>query len=259
VVADSHQLEQVFLNIINNAVDAMLEHSRRGLLDVTISSQGPHISLEFHDSGPGIREVNRIFDPFYTTKGVGKGTGLGLSICYGIIKEHGGDIRAFNHLNGGAVLQVILPTAVAGAEVPMVKEPAGRAVPLHGRVLIIDDEEAVIEFEREVLCGAGAEVVCLSTGEEAIAHLAEGQFAAILVDSSMPGAMNGIDVYRWVAEHRPELKSRIILAFSSLTDSELRHYVEENHIRHITKPFEVSELIAITGQAMQDIKSAASV
>ena len=259
VVADSHQLEQVFLNIINNAADAMLEHSRSGELEVTISSQGAHVSLEFHDSGPGIKEVNRIFDPFYTTKGVGKGTGLGLSICYGIVKEHGGDIRAFNHVNGGAVLQVILPTVAAGLEVPKVKEPAGRAVPLRGRVLIIDDEEAVLEFEREVISGAGAQVVCLNTGEAAISQLAEGQFAAVLVDSSMPGTLNGIDVYRWVAEHRPELKSRVILTFSSLTDSELRHYVEEHKILHITKPFEVSDLIAVTGLAMQEAKSAASV
>jgi two-component system NtrC family sensor kinase len=259
VVADAHQLEQVFLNIINNAVDAMLEHARKGRLEVAITTQDSHVSLEFRDSGPGIREINRIFDPFYTTKGVGKGTGLGLSICYGIIKEHGGDIRAFNRPDGGASLQVILPTVEAVAEVSKPKEPVGRAVPLQGSVLIVDDEEAVLEFEREVLAGAGADVVTLSSGESAIARLRDDSFDAVLVDSSMPGALNGIDVFHWISENRPEMKTRVILTFSSLTDSELRKFVDEHQILSITKPFEVSELIGLMGRAIQGRKSAAAV
>ncbi|HWR15588.1 MAG TPA: PAS domain S-box protein [Terriglobales bacterium] len=257
VVADAHQLEQVFLNIINNAVDAILERSRGGKLEVSIVVQDAHVSLEFHDSGPGIKEVNRIFDPFYTTKSVGKGTGLGLSICYGIIKEHGGDIRAYNHPSGGAVLQVVLPMA-AEAAVSKTADLSERSVPLQGRVLIVDDEEAVLDFEREVLAGAGAQVVCLNSAELAIATLAAEQFDAILVDSAMPGALNGIDVYRWLAEHRPESKGRVVLTLSSLTDSELRKYLEENGISYISKPFEVSDLIALTASAMQANKSAAS-
>lgn len=256
VVADAHQLEQVFLNILNNAVDAMLEHSRGGKLEVAITVHNHQINLEFHDSGPGIKEVNRIFDPFYTTKGVGKGTGLGLSICYGIIKEHGGDIRAHNHVNGGAVIQVVLPTA-ATAEHPVVEsEPAGRRIPLQGRVLLVDDEEAVLEFEREVLTGAGAKVVCVSTGEAAIGKLSAEQFDAVLVDSSMPGALNGTDVYKWIAFHRPESRHRLVLAFSTVTDSELRDFVEKNAILSINKPFEVSDLIAVISRAMQTTKAA---
>ncbi len=100
VSGDPHQLEQVFLNIINNAVDAMMEdktsEERGRKLKVRVSTRGNHIQIEFQDSGPGIKEPNRIFEPFYTTKSVGKGTGLGLSICYGIVKEHGGEISARN-------------------------------------------------------------------------------------------------------------------------------------------------------------------
>ena len=258
VVADAHQLEQVFLNIINNAVDAMLEHSRGGKLEVTVAVQGGQISLEFHDSGPGIREVNRIFDPFYTTKGVGKGTGLGLSICYGIIKEHGGDIRAFNHVKGGAVVQIVLPSAAMSAEDAVAAEPAGRRIPLQGRVLLVDDEEAVLEFEREVLTGAGAHVVCVTNGETAISKLSSEDFQAVLVDSSMPGALSGTDVYKWIAEHRPELRRRLVLAFSSITDSALRKFVDENAIPFINKPFEVSDLIAVIGAAMQEKKIASA-
>ncbi len=258
VVADPHQLEQVFLNVINNAVDAMLEHARGGKLQVIINQTAGQISIEFHDSGPGIREVNRIFDPFYTTKGVGKGTGLGLSICYGIIKEHGGDIRAFNHVSGGAVLQIVLPSASAEVQVAPEAESSGRRVPIQGRVLLVDDEEAVLEFEREVLSGAGAQVECVASGEAAILKLASEQFDVILVDSSMPGALNGIDVYKWIVEHRPESRHRLVLAFSGITDGKVKDFVEQNSIPFITKPFEVSELISLIGRAVQTSHAASA-
>ncbi len=111
VIADGHQLEQVFLNIINNAADAMQENGQGGNLEVSIFEDRGFACVQFHDSGPGIAEIGRIFDPFYTTKKVGKGTGLGLSICYGILKEHEGEIIASNHERNGAVFQVRLPLA----------------------------------------------------------------------------------------------------------------------------------------------------
>ena len=112
VTADPHQLEQVFLNIINNAVDAILEAAKGGgKLKVRVHTTDGQVGVEFLDSGVGIKDPNRIFDPFYTTKSVGKGTGLGLSICYGIIKEHGGDITAHNRPEGGAAIEVRLPAS----------------------------------------------------------------------------------------------------------------------------------------------------
>src|SRR5713101_243925 len=151
VTADPHQLEQVFLNIINNGVDAMLEAGRGGALKVRVFAHEGNVITEFQDSGPGIKEPNRIFDPFYTTKSVGKGTGLGLSICYGIIKEHGGDISARNRDSGGAVIQVRLPgSGRAGAPEPVLPA-APRKLVIEGCVLLVEDEEAVLEFERDVL------------------------------------------------------------------------------------------------------------
>ncbi len=111
ITGDAHQLEQVFLNIINNAVDAMMDLGQSGVLKVQIYAEDGRACIEFRDSGPGLRAPNKIFDPFYTTKKIGKGTGLGLSICYGIVKEHRGDILAFNHEEGGAVFQIKLPVA----------------------------------------------------------------------------------------------------------------------------------------------------
>jgi two-component system NtrC family sensor kinase len=155
VIGDAHQMEQVFLNIINNAVDAMLDSqppgSETGRFDtrelmnlmrpsgqpregettppappaqrpgphrlrVSLHHQDGRVCAEFQDNGPGIREPSKVFDPFYTTKSVGKGTGLGLSICYGIVKEHGGEISAHNAPEGGALFRILLPAAPPEAE-----------------------------------------------------------------------------------------------------------------------------------------------
>ena len=116
-MADPHQLQQVFLNLVNNAVDAILEHSSEGDLWVRTAKEGSKFIVEFQDSGPGVKDASRVFDPFYTTKPVGKGTGLGLSICYGIVTEHGGHIRVRNVPPHGACFTIEIPD-----QPPAVKE-----------------------------------------------------------------------------------------------------------------------------------------
>ncbi len=116
VVGDSHQLQQVFLNILNNAYDAVREAGRQGRIEVSTSFTDQFVEIAFRDNGPGVVYPERIFDPFFTTKDVGKGTGLGLSICYGIVREHGGEIFCRN--NGdepGATFTVRLPLMTAEA------------------------------------------------------------------------------------------------------------------------------------------------
>ena len=112
VRGDPNQLLQVFFNLINNSVDAM-ETVGGGSLTVRMRTERGSVILDFSDSGPGLREPERVFDPFYTTKPVGKGTGLGLSICYGIVQEHGGQIFGFNRPEGGCTFRVILPAVLA--------------------------------------------------------------------------------------------------------------------------------------------------
>jgi two-component system NtrC family sensor kinase len=113
--ADPHQLQQVFLNLVNNAVDAILETSANGELWVRTAKEGDKFVVQFVDSGPGVKDPSRVFDPFYTTKPVGKGTGLGLSICYGIITEHGGQIRVGNVPPRGACFTIELPCSPIAA------------------------------------------------------------------------------------------------------------------------------------------------
>jgi len=111
VVGDSHQLQQVFLNILNNAYDAVQETRRRGVVEVETRERKGHVEVLFCDNGPGISQPDKIFDPFFTTKEVGKGTGLGLSICYGIVRAHRGDISARNNAGTGCTFTVRLPAA----------------------------------------------------------------------------------------------------------------------------------------------------
>jgi signal transduction histidine kinase len=123
VSGDSGQLLHVFLQIISNAVDSLREIGG-GSLDVRISSFGDHVSVEFSDSGTGIKEPEHVFEPFYTTKPVGKGTGLGLSTCYGIIQKHGGEITCRNRPEGGAVFTVFLRVDRAAESVVLEAAPA---------------------------------------------------------------------------------------------------------------------------------------
>lgn len=125
VMGDPHQLQQVFLNILNNAYDAVQDARRSGKVEVETSLRDGHIELVFRDNGPGIAHLDRIFDPFFTTKEVGKGTGLGLSICYGIVRAHRGEIAARNNPGGqGCTFLVRLPAATSSAQVLVAEEQA---------------------------------------------------------------------------------------------------------------------------------------
>jgi two-component system NtrC family sensor kinase len=110
MIGDSHQLQQVFLNILNNAYDAVRENAEGSRIDIATACKDDVLEVTFRDNGPGIGHPDRIFDPFFTTKKVGEGTGLGLSICYGIVKEHGGEILCWNNTDGpGATFTVRFP------------------------------------------------------------------------------------------------------------------------------------------------------
>ncbi len=261
VVADAHQIEQVFLNIINNAVDAILETGRSGKLKIRVHSQNGNICTQFTDDGPGIKDPKRIFDPFYTTKGVGKGTGLGLSICYGIAKEHGGDITANNAPEGGAIIEVKLP-AVEGAQAepeaakPVVRQHEGA---IHGRVLLVEEEEAVLEFERDVLTGAGAAVVTAKTSQDVKTRLLSEPFDAVIMSGKMPGQWSAKESYPWLKENCPGMETHILYTFSNgVEPGDGRAFLQENSVPYLVKPFEVAELITQARKLLQKTQAAAA-
>jgi two-component system NtrC family sensor kinase len=126
-LGDSQQLQQVFLNILNNAYDAVQEAGRRGRIRIHTRRQAEMIEVAVSDNGTGIADPERIFDPFYTTKQAGKGTGLGLSICYGIVRAHGGEIQCWNEDAGiGSTFVVRLPVATESALAAAAAKEAGR-------------------------------------------------------------------------------------------------------------------------------------
>jgi two-component system NtrC family sensor kinase len=261
VVADPHQIEQVFLNIINNSVDAILETGRRGKLKIRISCQGGHVSTQFTDDGSGIKDAKRIFDPFYTTKSVGKGTGLGLSICYGIVKEHGGDITANHAPDGGAVIEVRLPAVVSGAAQPESPKPAPRQHEgaTKGRVLLVEEEEAVLEFERDVLAGAGVTVVTARTSQDVKTRLLSEPFDALIMNGNMPGQWSSQESYQWLKENCPGMEAHVLFTFSNGVElSDGRAFLQENGVACLVKPFEVAELIAQARRLLQRAQAAAA-
>jgi len=261
VVADPHQIEQVFLNIINNAVDAVLETGRSGKLKIRVSCDSGFVAVQFADDGPGIKDPKRIFDPFYTTKNVGKGTGLGLSICYGIVKEHGGDITAHNANGGGAVIEVRLPKAVsAGAVVESAPvAPARREGAIQGRVLLVEEEEAVLEFERDVLMGAGASVVTATKSEDVKTRLLSEPFDAVIMSGRMPSDWNAKEAYAWLTQNCPGMENHLLFTFSHGGEQgEDRTFLQQNNIPYLVKPFEVADLISQARRLLQKAQAAAA-
>jgi two-component system NtrC family sensor kinase len=259
VIADPHQIEQVFLNIINNAVDAILETGRTGKVKIRIHCQNGHVCTQFADDGPGLKDPKRIFDPFYTTKSVGKGTGLGLSICYGIVKEHGGDITANNAPEGGAMIEVKLPVAVATKSEPEPEKMAARPREgaVSGRVLLVEEEEAVLEFERDVLMGAGASVVTARTSQDVMTRLLSEQYDAIIMSAKMPGEWNAKESYTWLKTNCPDMAGHILFTFSTGVDqSDARSFLQENSVPYLVKPFQMAELIAQTRKLLQKAQAA---
>ena len=261
VIADPHQIEQVFLNIINNAVDAVLETGRTGKLKIRVFSVGGQVSTTFTDDGAGIKDPKRIFDPFYTTKSVGKGTGLGLSICYGIVKEHGGDITANNAPEGGACIEVRLPAAATAKPESDVAKPVVRLHEgaIHGRVLLVEEEEAVLEFERDVLAGAGASVVTAKTSQDVKTRLLSEAFDALIMNGKMPGQWNATESCAWLKENCPTMEGHILFTFSnSVEQGDERAFLQANNIPYLVKPFEVAELIAQARKLLQKAQAAAA-
>jgi two-component system NtrC family sensor kinase len=254
--ADPHQMEQVFLNVINNAMDAMLEKGPEGRLIVKTYGKDRFVNIEFHDSGPGIQDPKRVFDPFYTTKSVGKGTGLGLSICYGIAKEHGGDIVARNRSEGGALIEVRIPAAgqeSTSTEKPI--EPPARELAIAGRLLLAEDEESLLEFERDLLVGAGAEVTVIKRREEIKDRLLVESFDAVIMNGK-PNGFTAPEVYRWLAEKRPGMEHHVLFTFSTIIEPETREFLETHNVPFLVKPFEVGDLITAVGKVMQKTQAA---
>ncbi|NTU81124.1 MAG: response regulator [Chloroflexales bacterium] len=249
--ADPHQLQQVFLNLITNARHAMVEKGGRGTLTLRTSvgaapDSTSAICVEIGDTGVGIPEWNlqKIFNPFFTTKPVGQGTGLGLSICFGIIKEHDGQIWAESQLGAGTHVYVALPIRVQDspeAELPAPpRDPADEPEPSFN-VLVVDDEEPVVRLMARLLRDLGHRSTVVTSGEAALEILGHEAFDVILSDVKMPG-LNGFAFASAIRERDPDLADRVIFITGDTLSPITRTALEQSGNLFLAKPFSIEQL-----------------
>jgi two-component system NtrC family sensor kinase len=247
--ADPYQLQQVFLNLVNNAVDAILEQSKDGDLWVRTGTNGDRIFIEFTDSGPGVQDASRVFDPFYTTKPIGKGTGLGLSICYGIITEHGGTIRVRNIPTRGASFTIELPFQTT-ASMPTFAPAQATVTGKEGRILLVDQDDSVLEAVGTILRGRDHRVQTARDGREARALLERQDFDLIVADLQVSDAANEDNLEGWLIQHKPSLKGRVIWmrAIAPPGSAEEKSAVSGRHV--LQKPFKANELLGAVDELL---------
>jgi two-component system NtrC family sensor kinase len=258
IYADPHQLQQVFLNLVNNAVDAILENAREGDLWVRTASDGERIIIEFTDSGPGVQDASRVFDPFYTTKPVGKGTGLGLSICYGIITEHGGTIRVRNMPTRGASFTIELPLQPFLQPPALSKKPAATAGK-SGRILLVDQDGSVLEAVGTILRGRAHQVKTARDLAEARDLLGRDEFDVVVADLQVSGGLNGDGLETWLAQYKPVLAQKMIWMCALAPSGEAREKFTRNGGRVLQKPFKAGDLISAVQDLLLDRVDAAPV
>ncbi|HEV3140053.1 MAG TPA: ATP-binding protein [Vicinamibacterales bacterium] len=249
VFADSHQVQQVLLNLIINAEQAMLAAHGRGTIVVRTwhDPDQETVILEINDDGPGIpAELQpKIFDPFFTTKEVGKGTGLGLTVAYAIVQEHGGRIRLESRIGSGASFYVELP--VTGAKLPASaqrrasRQTAVEAV-VGASILLVEDEAKLASAVADALGDAGYIVEHAADGEQALAKIAEHPFDAVICDLKMP-RLDGKAFYRRLSESAPALAKRIVFVTGDVAGTDAERFLEESGCRWLAKPFRLGDLL----------------
>ncbi|MDB6109963.1 MAG: hypothetical protein JWR69_1713 [Pedosphaera sp.] len=251
---DSHQMQQVFLNIINNARQAMDAQPGGGCLDITTSAADGRVRITFQDNGPGISAENlkKIFNPFFTTKEVGKGTGLGLSLCYGIVTEHGGSITPQSEPGKGATFIIDLPItqeAAAKAEKAVVAAPQNAFEGVGKRVLVIDDEDSILQMIQEALTVNGYKVDVARDGETALRRLGQYHYDLALCDWKMPG-LNGEQVYERLRTSNPEMSQRLIFITGDVVNEKTQEFLKASNKVCLSKPFTLAEFRAAIGRML---------
>jgi signal transduction histidine kinase/BarA-like signal transduction histidine kinase len=257
VFVDAHQIQQVVLNLIINAEQAMLTANGTGTLIVRTwhDAERDVVVLEVTDDGPGVplEMRTKIFDPFFTTKEVGKGTGLGLTVAYAIIQEHGGRIRvqssalapAGGPVSGqGASFLVELPiTTSEGPRQPPRPANAPSIETLRGsRILLVEDERALATAVAEALTDAGLKVDHAGDGEEAFARVRQSHYDAVICDLKMP-RVDGMMLYRAIAAATPMLTRRVIFVTGDVVGTDAERFLEESGCRWLAKPFRLADLL----------------
>ncbi len=255
VMGDFQELQQVFVNLLTNALQS-LEGREKGSVSIRLACSAGNVFATVTDNGAGIPEniIGRIFDPFFTTKPIGKGTGLGLSMCYEIIKEHhNGSIKVVSEYGKGTTFKILIPSApksVGELRDGMILEDSGL---IRGRVLVVDDEEMMRQLIAEALHSAGCEVVVAEDGINALEKLAAFQPDVVLSDLLMPG-MNGRELYERSIAVSDRYAGRFIFITGDTASEGFRDFLVQSNAEVVTKPFDVANLTSLIGRKISEVE-----
>jgi signal transduction histidine kinase len=247
VLVTAQQMQQVLLNLLNNAEQALSKAERQGIIKVEAGRKGERVFITVSDNGPGIPQhvMPFIFDPFFTTKNLGEGTGLGLSIAHTLIENHGGTIHAKSE-PGKTVFTIDLPLARS----PKVTQDAKETQPLPrparqskrlGRVLVVDDESSIVDALCEFLDLQNIAADKANDGHEALRLLAKHRYDAIVSDIRMPG-LDGPQLYEKAAELNPAYRKRFLFMSGDMVRESTQGFVTSLNCPCLSKPFPLQVL-----------------
>lgn len=263
ILADVSQIHQVIMNLCTNAYHSMREQGgvlTVGLQEIKIDqafrAEHPDIDsthcicLSVSDTGHGIKRgiLDRIFDPYFTTKKTGEGTGLGLSTVHGIVKNHGGAITVESEVGQGTTFKIYFP-AVSDKHINAEQEIAPSLPNLSGCILFVDDEDAIVRLGTAILERLGCEVAAFSDSREALSAFQAnpGKFDAVITDQTMPG-LTGFELARKLLEIRPNISIILATGFSDLVDET---QAKKAGIREfLMKPLTVQDLMRVISKVM---------
>jgi two-component system NtrC family sensor kinase len=248
--ADPYQLEQVFVNMINNTYHAMKDQDG-GSLIIRSLQRDMKIVIYFIDDGPGIPKENltKIFDPFFTTKEVGQGTGLGLSIVYGIVEEHGGDVYVESRPGKGTIFVIELPI-IERKEAPVEDKTKKPEKPDKSySILVVEDEDSLRRFISDALVQEGYDTKTSRNGEEAVEMLDNNEFDAVISDIKMPG-LSGQNLYTYIQKYHKDIENSVLFITGDVLGKDTRYFFQITGCKYLSKPFELDDLFVMLNEML---------
>ena len=256
LMVDPHQIQQVFLNLVHNARQAIEAYPPHGSMKITTRLLAGKIQVRFQDDGPGISPENlkKIFDPFFTTKVVGKGTGLGLSLSYGIIQEHDGTITAESQPGLGTAFIIELPVGAeeekSASAAPVASAPALAHEGTGRKILIVDDEEDILDLVSQTMTAQGYLVQTVTDGEKALQLLQKQSFDLIVSDWKMPG-LNGQQLYERLLKENPAAAQHIIFMTGDVLSEKTQADLRDQNKLCLGKPFSLVDFRKAVNQVLE--------